>query len=302
MPEIIDILNTANPRDVIHRAVAMLADGALIGLPTESGYVLVAHGLHEQTVGKLATLGKSDPETILALCLKGREEASDFLPEMGPLAVRLANRCWPGPVTLTIPVKDHTGLLQALPQGTRDAVASHDEVRVQVPCGRICTRDSASAARASRRILGSKTQSDSDLSRIARRLLWNGRVINRRFRPFAIRSISNGCSRDERSLGGRPSWSGWRIHTQTSGEQYVSLCVHRKYVPQPNGRSAVSKIPRREVTMFRRRAGGTRVRRGLRGPRGGGGCSGELRIGRRPRFRGHRSARTFEPASYRSSA
>ena len=88
MPEFIDILNVANSRDVIHRAVAMLADGALIGLATESVYVLVAHGLQGRSVEKLATLRTSEPETILALCLKGLEEVQDFLPDMGPLAKR----------------------------------------------------------------------------------------------------------------------------------------------------------------------------------------------------------------------
>lgn len=137
MPEIVDILNAANPRDVIHRAVALLAEGALVGLATESVYVLVAHGLQEQAVGKLVNLGKPEAESILALCLKGREEARDYLPEMSPLAKRLASRCWPGPVTLSLPIQNESGLLQALPRTTRDAIVTQQEVRLHVPAGEI---------------------------------------------------------------------------------------------------------------------------------------------------------------------
>ena len=45
MSKVVDIREADDARDVIHRAVQLLADGALVALPTETGYVLAAQAL-----------------------------------------------------------------------------------------------------------------------------------------------------------------------------------------------------------------------------------------------------------------
>ncbi|NOX57038.1 MAG: translation factor, partial [Planctomycetes bacterium] len=45
MAEIVSIQTAEDRRDVIHRVVQSLADGGLVALPTETAYLLTAHGL-----------------------------------------------------------------------------------------------------------------------------------------------------------------------------------------------------------------------------------------------------------------
>ena len=49
-PERIDLSRADDPRDVVHRAVACLAQGGIVGLATETVYGLVASALHPAAV------------------------------------------------------------------------------------------------------------------------------------------------------------------------------------------------------------------------------------------------------------
>src|SRR5438045_2570199 len=49
-PERIDLRRADDPRDVVHRAVACLAQGGVVGLPTETAYGLAASALHPEAV------------------------------------------------------------------------------------------------------------------------------------------------------------------------------------------------------------------------------------------------------------
>ena len=44
-PVVIDLKKAEDPRDVVHRAVAALADGKLVALPTETVYGVAASAL-----------------------------------------------------------------------------------------------------------------------------------------------------------------------------------------------------------------------------------------------------------------
>lgn len=137
MPELVDIQNTANPRDVIHRAVESLSAGSLIGIPTESVYMVAGHALRGTAVEKLVNMASLQRLATPVLCLKSQAESLDFLPDMSRLARRLSSRCWPGPVTFRLPVSDRGGLLHALPRDTLNAVVSEREVGLHVPAGDI---------------------------------------------------------------------------------------------------------------------------------------------------------------------
>ena len=50
---VLDLRSADEPRDVIHRAVQALAEGKLVGFPTETNYVLAASGLNPAAVEQL---------------------------------------------------------------------------------------------------------------------------------------------------------------------------------------------------------------------------------------------------------
>jgi L-threonylcarbamoyladenylate synthase len=135
----IEIRNVDDPRDAIHRAVHLLAEGELVGFPTETVYLVAAHALRPEAVGRLAGLTRSSngaarngAGAALCLALKSADEALDYVPGMGPVARRLTRRCWPGPVVLAFP-PDDAGLATQLPAGTRDEVLRHGELWLRVP-------------------------------------------------------------------------------------------------------------------------------------------------------------------------
>ncbi len=106
MTERIDVSRADDPRDVVHRAVACLAQGGTVGLPTESTYGVVGGALHP---GAIARLGSISGEGAATLLLKGPGEVDDWADVSTEVGRRLARRAWPGAVTLVFPVA-HRGL------------------------------------------------------------------------------------------------------------------------------------------------------------------------------------------------
>ena len=129
MSEVIDIRNTDDFRDVVHRAVHCLSDGELVAFPTDTFYTVAAHALHPEAVSAVCDL---DAQTPCVLGLKSADEALDFLPRMSQLARKLTRRCWPGPVTIAFDVDTSNGLLSALPEVTRETLCQQQQLRVRV--------------------------------------------------------------------------------------------------------------------------------------------------------------------------
>src|SRR5262249_27087456 len=94
---------------------------------------LAASACRPGAVKRLIEVKGRGPAQPLALAIKSAEEAPDFVPDMSPLARRLARRCWPGPVTLVVDNKHREGLIKQLPQGVRDVVVPNGSVGLRVP-------------------------------------------------------------------------------------------------------------------------------------------------------------------------
>ena len=92
-PFVIDVRNADDPRDVVHRAVQALAEGKLVGLPTESVYGLAARALDARAVQRLVAVKRRKTGHPISLAIRSLEEALDYAPDMSPLARRLARRC-----------------------------------------------------------------------------------------------------------------------------------------------------------------------------------------------------------------
>jgi protein-tyrosine phosphatase len=131
-PIVIDIRKSEDARDVVHRAVQALAEGGLVAFPTETVYGIGASACRPDAVERLARL-KGRPNSVpFALAIKSAEEAVDYVPDMVPLARRLARRCWPGPVTLVVDNQHRDGLTEQLPPAARRYITPNGTVGLRV--------------------------------------------------------------------------------------------------------------------------------------------------------------------------
>lgn len=111
----------------------MLAEGALVGLPTETGYVLAAGALKSEAVQTLAGLDRVAAPCSLVLGVKSAEEVRDYVPNISRFGRKLTRRCWPGPVTFVFGVSEDAGLLKALSPTVRSAVVADRRCGFRVP-------------------------------------------------------------------------------------------------------------------------------------------------------------------------
>jgi protein-tyrosine phosphatase len=133
-PLVIDVRSAEDSRDVVHRAVQALAEGKLVVFPTETVYALAASALNEGAVAQLlAVKRRAEGDKPLTLAVKSADDALDYLPRMNRLALRLARRCWPGPVTLVCPDNHPDSLVKQLPSSVQQAVAPEGLVGLRVP-------------------------------------------------------------------------------------------------------------------------------------------------------------------------
>ena len=132
-PVVIDLRNTEDSRDVVHRAVQALAEGRIVAFPTETVYGLAASALSEAAVGRLLSAKHRDASRPFALAVKSADEALDYAPGISPLGQRLARRCWPGPITLVIEDRHPESLITQLPPSVQRAVAPEGTIGLRVP-------------------------------------------------------------------------------------------------------------------------------------------------------------------------
>lgn len=128
----IDLNQAEDVRDVIQRAVEALSSGKIVAIPTETVYGLAASALQPEAVKRLWELKGRDSSKPFAIAVKSLEDSLDYVPDMSPLARRLARRCWPGPVTLVM--DDHPeSVIHQLDQPVIDATVPGGTVGLRVP-------------------------------------------------------------------------------------------------------------------------------------------------------------------------
>lgn len=136
-PAVIDVAKTEDLRDVVHRAVQALAEGRVVGVPTETVYGLAVSACVPLAVERLAAVKGRRPGAPFTVAIKSASEALDYAPHAGPLAQRLARRCWPGPITLVLDTNPETGLVGQLPPDAQRLIAPEGTVGLRVPASNI---------------------------------------------------------------------------------------------------------------------------------------------------------------------
>lgn len=133
LPHWIDVSQADDLRDVIHRTVACLAQGGVVGLATETVYGLAACALSPRSVARVRALRTSESWRPLTLLLKGPEEVTDWVPGISLVARRLAWRLWPGPLTLLFPGAMTEGLSRRLPAEVRPLISPSNDMALRTP-------------------------------------------------------------------------------------------------------------------------------------------------------------------------
>jgi len=99
--------SAAPDRAVIQRAAQLLRNGELVAFPTETVYGLGAHALDERAVRRIFEAKGRPSYNPLIVHVSGIEDAQRVAAAWPAAAQRLAERFWPGPLTLVLPKRPH---------------------------------------------------------------------------------------------------------------------------------------------------------------------------------------------------
>lgn len=93
----------ADHPEAIDRAVSVLRQGGLVAFPTDTVYGVGAHAFDPQAVAQLYEVKKRSRSKAIPLLLADVAGLVLVAEPIPPLAERLAERFWPGPLTLVLP-------------------------------------------------------------------------------------------------------------------------------------------------------------------------------------------------------
>jgi protein-tyrosine phosphatase len=130
---IIDLKNAEDKRDVVHRAVELLADGKIVAIPTETVYGLAVNALHPDAVERLLELKGRPENKPLTLAIKSLDDALDYVPNMSTMARRVARRSWPGPVTLVMDATHQDSVIHRLAPSVQQAMIPNGTIGLRNP-------------------------------------------------------------------------------------------------------------------------------------------------------------------------
>jgi protein-tyrosine phosphatase len=133
LPQWIDVSQADDLRDVVHRAVACLAQGGVVGMATETVYCLAACALKADSVARVRELRRSDLARPLTLLVKGPEEVTDWVPRISEVGRRMAWRLWPGPATIIFARNMADGLYARLPHEVKPLISPAGDVALRSP-------------------------------------------------------------------------------------------------------------------------------------------------------------------------
>lgn len=105
----------AESPEALEQALHVLRQGGLICFPTDTVYGVGAHGLQEEAIRRIYQAKGRSFEKAIALLLASEEQVQQVSAGLTPAGRRLAERYWPGPLTLVLP--RHPGVPAILSPG-----------------------------------------------------------------------------------------------------------------------------------------------------------------------------------------
>ena len=113
----------AESEDTIPRALDILKRGGLVAFPTDTVYGIGTLAFNAAAVESIYMAKDRPVEKAIPILIGGPEDLGKVTTEIPPMAAKLAERFWPGPLTLVVPKPPH------LP----DVVSAMPTVGVRVP-------------------------------------------------------------------------------------------------------------------------------------------------------------------------
>jgi L-threonylcarbamoyladenylate synthase len=119
------VVTRGSTREAVRLAVETLGRGEVVAFPTDTVYGIAANATDPEAVRRLfAAKGRPSDKPLPILLADGDD--LDRVADPIPAAARLLARCWPGPLTLVVPLAPHAGLCP-------EVTAGLDTIGVRVP-------------------------------------------------------------------------------------------------------------------------------------------------------------------------
>ncbi len=129
VPTQVDVLRCRIGTDVAF-AAECLRSGGLVGMPTETVYGLAASALQPQAVAAVFDVKRRPHFDPLIVHLSGIDQLPMVAKEIPERAYQLAERCWPGPLTMILPrTAEVPDLVTAGLPGTGVRIPAHPMAR-----------------------------------------------------------------------------------------------------------------------------------------------------------------------------
>lgn len=93
-------------RKSIREAAAIIRDGGLVAIPTETVYGIAANRDIAETVRRLSEVKRRKQEKYYSVHISSYEAVWSYVNELPPLARHLTKKFWPGPLTLVLDTPD----------------------------------------------------------------------------------------------------------------------------------------------------------------------------------------------------
>jgi len=105
-PRVFGVGGDAPDPAAIAEAVKVLRGGGLVAFPTETVYGLGADATNPKAIARLNHVKGRPPEKPYSLHLHSAKQIRQLVKQVPPLAQKLMERFWPGPLTLVMPSND----------------------------------------------------------------------------------------------------------------------------------------------------------------------------------------------------
>ena len=133
------VIFTVNPSDVDPAAIQQAADhirrGGLVAFPTETVYGLAADANNPNAIERLNRVKGRPPEKPYSLHVHSAAQVRAYLDHVPPMAQRLMDKFWPGPLTIVLPAAPGGSLPAALRVAQAGLPAAHSSGQAGAQAG-----------------------------------------------------------------------------------------------------------------------------------------------------------------------
>jgi L-threonylcarbamoyladenylate synthase len=91
----------------LQQAIDLLISGKVVAIPTETVYGLAGDASNDEALRQIYAIKQRPADNPLIVHIADVSQVADWAAEFSPLAQKLANAFWPGPLTLVLPAKPH---------------------------------------------------------------------------------------------------------------------------------------------------------------------------------------------------